>query len=110
MPLYYGFSDLIISILTSDGMPATILESMAMKKPLLVSKIETYEEISKDCNNMMFANLRDINSTANGIINGIKNNNNAIINRAYNWVLDNGNAIKLNNELEKLYKKLICAD
>jgi len=45
MPQYYSLSDLVVAVPSSDGLPQTLLESMACETPSLLSKLPRYEEI-----------------------------------------------------------------
>lgn len=107
MPFYYACSDIIISILSSDGMPGTLLEAMAMKKPLILSAIPTYLELNaKD-----FAYVvgpRNIEQTAQAIVRGLRNKDesNSLSENGYNWVRTHADSLALNDQLERLYKGL----
>ena len=107
MPIYYGISDVIISILSSDGMPATVLEAMAMKKPQILSQIPIYLDTFAKLTT--FAKLRDVSSTTNAIIKTL-NKDSEIIQmqkNSYNWVRENADQNLINDELEKHYLDLI---
>jgi glycosyltransferase involved in cell wall biosynthesis len=106
MPVFYSISKVVVSILESDGMPATIIESMAMKIPLVVSEIPTYKELSVN-NTMLFAKIRDVESTADKIIKSINMDQSELIQNAYQWVEEHGQSKVLNKNLENLYKNLI---
>jgi glycosyltransferase involved in cell wall biosynthesis len=105
---YYAISDLVVSILSSDGMPATVLEAMAMKKSLVLTKIPTYSEIMRQ-NYALMVNPKDIEVTADAIIRGLSNGKQleSMRERAYEWVRENGNSRVLNDNIEKLYEELI---
>lgn len=106
---YYAISQLVLSILSSDGYAAaTLMESMAMKKILVLTKIPTYLEIMSQ-NYALMVNPRDIKATANAIIRGLSNDKSleSMRKRAYEWVRKNGNSRVLNDNIEKLYEELI---
>jgi glycosyltransferase involved in cell wall biosynthesis len=108
MPSYYSISDVVISILSSDAMPATLLEAMAMKKLLVISKIPSYMELMND-KFALTVDLRDKEATAKAIIKGLTEDTETAQMKAaaYNWVRKNANIRKLNDELEKLYFDII---
>lgn len=108
MASYYSISDVVISILTSDGMPATLLESMAMKKTLVISKIPSYLGLMNE-NYALMVDHRDKQTTAKAVIKGLTQNNETAQMKeiAYNWVRQNADLKKLNASLEKLYFEII---
>lgn len=108
MPNFYSISDVVISILSSDGMPATLLESMAMKKTLVISKIPSYLGLMRE-NYALMANHRDKQTTAKAIIKGLTQDEETAQMKeiAYNWVRQNADLKKLNATLEKLYFEII---
>jgi L-malate glycosyltransferase len=103
---YYSISDVVVSVVSSDGMPSTILESMANKKALVISDIPVYKKVF--VNLTYTAKVRNEFDTAKTIINCIRDNNQTInyIERAYTWVKDNADSKDLNNKLEKFYYSL----
>lgn len=108
MSSYYSISDVVISILSSDGMPATLLESMAMKKTLVLSQIPSYLELM----NKEFALMvdhTDKQKTAEAIIKGLRQDDKTVKMQeiAYNWVKQNADFRKLNDSLEKFYSQLV---
>jgi glycosyltransferase involved in cell wall biosynthesis len=108
MARYYALSDVVISILSSDGMPATLLETMAMKKTLVLSKIPSYLGLIND-NYALMAKLRDKQSTANAIIKGLTQDEETtqMKETAYHWVKQNADLINLNDKIEKLYFEIV---
>ena len=108
MPNLYSISDVVISILSSDGMPATLLESMAMKKTLVISKIPSYLGLMKE-NYALMVDHRDKQTTAKAIIKGLTQDEETaqMKETAYNWVAQNADIKKLNDSLEKLYLEII---
>lgn len=108
MPAYYSISDVVISILTSDGMPATLVEAMAMKVPLIISKNSSYQEIMKKPYALM-VDHRNKKEVADAIVKLISNYDGLekMKETAYAWVLKYANSKKLNDDLEKLYFELV---
>jgi glycosyltransferase involved in cell wall biosynthesis len=45
MPQYYCLAEITVAVPASDGLPQTLLESMACGTPNLLSKLPRYEEI-----------------------------------------------------------------
>jgi glycosyltransferase involved in cell wall biosynthesis len=45
MPRYYSLAEITVAVPASDGLPQTLLESMACGTPNLLSKLPRYEEI-----------------------------------------------------------------
>jgi glycosyltransferase involved in cell wall biosynthesis len=45
LPLYYNLSDVVLSVPTTDGMPVTLFEAMACRKPLIVGDLPSYNEV-----------------------------------------------------------------
>ncbi len=45
LPLYYAAADVVVSVPSTDGMPVTIFEAMASKKPLIVGDLPSYNEV-----------------------------------------------------------------
>jgi glycosyltransferase involved in cell wall biosynthesis len=45
MPGYYSLAELAVAVPSSDGLPQTLLESMACETPNLLSRLPRYEEI-----------------------------------------------------------------
>lgn len=107
MPNYYSISDVIISILSSDGMPATILEAMAMERPQVLSQIPIY--LNAFSQYTTIAKLRDVSSTANAIIKTLNKDGEILQrqNNGYDWVRKNADQKLINDELEKNYLELI---
>jgi len=108
MASYYSISDVVVSILSSDGMPATLLESMAMKKTLVISKIPSYLGLMNEDYALM-VDHRDKEETAKAIIKGLIQDKEItqMKETAYNWVTQNADIRKLNDSLERLYFELI---
>jgi len=108
MAAYYSISDVVISILSSDGMPATLLETMAMKKTLVISKIPSYLGLMNKKYALMVP-PRDVEATANAIIKGLTQDDETAQMKeiAYNWVSQNADIRKLNDSLERLYLEII---
>lgn len=45
MPLFYSLADVSVAVPSSDGLPQTLLESMACQTPNILSRLPRYEEI-----------------------------------------------------------------
>jgi L-malate glycosyltransferase len=45
LPQYYALCDVVVSIPKTDGMPVTIFEAMACRKPLIVSDLSSYNQV-----------------------------------------------------------------
>ena len=45
MPSYYSMADIAVAVPSSDGLPQTLLESMACRTPNILSRLPRYEEI-----------------------------------------------------------------
>jgi glycosyltransferase involved in cell wall biosynthesis len=59
MPYIYTIADIMVLIHDVDQMAASIAESMFMGTILLMSRIETYERVFKDGENVIFTNQKD---------------------------------------------------
>jgi glycosyltransferase involved in cell wall biosynthesis len=105
---YYSLADVVISILSSDGMPATLLEAMAMKKKLVLTKIPTYLQLMNEKYAFM-VNVRNKEETAKEIIKSLTQVKKAakMKETAYRWVYRNADIKKLNSGLEKIYFQML---
>jgi glycosyltransferase involved in cell wall biosynthesis len=105
---YYSLADVVISILSSDGMPATLLEAMAMKKIMVLTKIPTYRQLMNEKYAFM-VNVRNKEETAKGIIESLTQAKKTaeMKETAYRWVYRNADIKKLNSGLEKIYFQLL---
>ena len=45
MPAYYSLAEVAVAVPSSDGLPQTLLESMACRTPNILSRLPRYEEI-----------------------------------------------------------------
>jgi glycosyltransferase involved in cell wall biosynthesis len=45
MPMFYSLADVLVSVPSSDGLPQSLLESMACTAPNIMSKLPRYQEI-----------------------------------------------------------------
>jgi glycosyltransferase involved in cell wall biosynthesis len=45
LPYYYALCDVVVSVPNVDGMPVTIFEAMAARKPLIVGDLASYNEV-----------------------------------------------------------------
>jgi len=66
MPRYYSLAEIAVAIPSSDGLPQTLLESMACETPNLLSKLPRYEEIVRHEESAYF-----VEATAAAIADGI---------------------------------------
>jgi glycosyltransferase involved in cell wall biosynthesis len=66
MPRYYSLSEMVVAVPSSDGLPQTLLESMACETPNLLSKLPRYEEIVQHGESAYF-----VEATAAAIADGI---------------------------------------
>lgn len=66
MPQYYSLSEMVVAVPSSDGLPQTLLESMACETPNLLSKLPRYEEIVRHRESAYF-----VEPTAAAIAEGI---------------------------------------
>lgn len=105
---YYSVADVVISILASDGMPATLLEAMAMKKIMVLTKIPTYLQLMNEKYAFM-VNVGDIEGTARRIIESLNQDNKIVKMKesAYRWVCRNADIKKLNSRLERIYFQML---
>ena len=67
MPFYYSLAEMSVAVPSSDGLPQTLLESMACETPNILSRLPRYEEIVRHGESAYFvtASVEDI---AAGII------------------------------------------
>ena len=100
---YYSISDAVVSVLTSDGMPATVLECLAMKIPQVLSDIPIYQTVFSDF--VSIAKLRDPQSTADLIAKSIDRDQEISkkLEKGYDWVFTHANEMILNDQLEEVY-------
>lgn len=45
LPQYYCLADVVVSVPSTDGMPVTLFEAMACRKPLIVGDLTAYNEV-----------------------------------------------------------------
>ncbi len=104
---YYSIADVVISIVSSDGMPATLFEAMAMKKIMVLSTIPSYVELMDEKYALM-VNQNDSNEIAEAIIEGLTETEEVARIReiAHKWAWKNANIQKLNTKLEQLYLEM----
>ena len=100
---YYSISDVVVSVLTSDGMPATILECLSMKIPQVLSDIPIYQTVFSDF--VSIAKLRDTESTAELILKSLNRDAEIYekIEKGYDWAFNCANQKILNDKLEEVY-------
>jgi glycosyltransferase involved in cell wall biosynthesis len=66
MPTYYSLAEISVAVPSSDGLPQTLLESMACRVPNILNRLERYEEIVRHCESAYF-----VSATAEDIAAGI---------------------------------------
>jgi glycosyltransferase involved in cell wall biosynthesis len=66
MPTYYSMADIAVAVPSSDGLPQTLLESMACRTPNILSRLPRYEEIVRHEESAYFAD-----ATPEGIARGM---------------------------------------
>ena len=105
---YYSLADVVISILSSDGMPATLFEAMAMKKILVLAKIPSYQQLMNEKYAFM-VNVRNKEETAKGIIESLTQEKKTaeMKETAYLWVYRNADIKELNSGLEQIYFQML---
>jgi glycosyltransferase involved in cell wall biosynthesis len=54
MPAYYSLADVTVAVPSSDGLPQTLLESMACEVPTVLSRLPCYEELVQDGESGLF--------------------------------------------------------
>ncbi len=68
VPFYMNIADVVVSIPSSDGMPSTILETMACGTPLVLSDLLQYKELIKNGVNGLYVDIKDIEGLADSVI------------------------------------------
>lgn len=107
MANFYSIADVVISIVSSDGMPATLFEAMAMKKIMVLSTIPSYVELM-DEEFALMVNQNDCQAIADAIITAFTKTD-EVVNleeAAYKWARKNADINKLNKDLEKIYSEM----
>jgi glycosyltransferase involved in cell wall biosynthesis len=66
MPMFYSLADLTVAVPSSDGLPQSLLESMACGTPNVLSQLPQYEEIVRHGQSAYF-----VKATPEGIAQGI---------------------------------------
>ncbi len=66
MPRYYSLAEIAVAVPSSDGLPQTLLESMACETPNVLSKLARYEEIVRHKESAYF-----VEATPEAIADGI---------------------------------------
>jgi len=67
MPRYYSLAEIAVAVPSSDGLPQTLLESMACETPNLLSKLPRYEEIVRHADSAYFVEP-NATAIADGIV------------------------------------------
>lgn len=68
VPFYINLANVVVSIPSSDGMPSTILETMACGRPIVVSNLPQYKEIITNGLNGLCVDTRNIGELSDAII------------------------------------------
>ncbi|MFC2094600.1 glycosyltransferase family 4 protein [Bacteroidota bacterium] len=63
-----ALSDVVVSYPFSDGMPATIYEAMAMKRPIVLSDVPSICEVMANMHDAIICNKNDVNSLSDALI------------------------------------------
>jgi glycosyltransferase involved in cell wall biosynthesis len=107
MANFYSIADLIVSIVSSDGMPATLFEAMAMKTIMVLSNIPSYLELMDD-EFALIINRYDKLEIADAIMKGLSHTKEVtdMVDVGYKWAWKNANIQKLNASLELIYYKM----
>ena len=106
---FFHISDLIVSYPSNDGMPATIFESMAMERPLILSDIPSMREIVTHNKDAILCDKDDINSLSKAFYRLLTDDNlvENIVEKAKETFARKGNALTHIKNLEKIYCKLL---
>lgn len=98
-----------IFILTSlwEGLPISLLEAMALKKPCIVSNVIGNKDVIKnEINGFVCNNLDDYKKVINNILDD-KYDLTKIINNSYKDILDTYNIKVMSNSYKKLYEEAL---
>jgi glycosyltransferase involved in cell wall biosynthesis len=110
MPYFYNLADIFVSVPSSDGFPATVLEASACGTPMIVTKLDYTSEWFKDGENGILIPDKDPVALANAVIELYKNKplqqKMKEINRKL--VVERANYENCMTELETLYYELLC--
>lgn len=68
LPFYYNLSDVVISVPSSDGMPVTVFDAMACRKPLIVGDLPSYNEVIVHGQTGLRVPLRNSHALAHAIV------------------------------------------
>jgi glycosyltransferase involved in cell wall biosynthesis len=75
LPLFYNLADVIVSVPSTDGMPVTIFEAMACRKPLIVGDLPSYNEVIIHGQTGLRVPVRNHQALAQAIVKMAKNQN-----------------------------------
>lgn len=105
---YYNMADVIIGIPSYDGLPQSLLESMACAKPHILGNLERYKEIVEDGKSAIFTDLTP-SDIAHSIIKLLSNKSlrKNIGEKSREIVLNEANMKKNINKVETIYRKYI---
>ncbi|MGL5459949.1 MAG: glycosyltransferase family 4 protein [Cetobacterium sp.] len=101
---YLNAADIYISASNSEGMPNSVLEALAFRLPVLLSNIESHQEIynlNKECGEI-FKKSSDFNKKVELII---KKDYKNLSEKAYSIVSKYLNAVKMSQYYEQYYLK-----
>jgi len=105
---YYNISDIIIGIPRYDGLPQSLLESMACAKPHILGNLERYKEIVEDGKSAMFTDFKpkDIAQSIKKLLSD-KALRKAIGDKSREIVLNEADIQKNLNLVETIYEKYL---
>jgi len=106
---YYRVSDIVVSYPFNDGMPATIFEAMAIKKPLILSDVPSIKQIVSHGENAHICYLNNYKILADGFnkLCNDKDYRDHLAKEAFKTFNEKGNSLKLIDNLENAYKNLL---
>ena len=106
---YFRISDIVVSYPYNDGMPATIFESMAMKKALILSDVPSIKQIVTDKKVSLLSDKNSYHDLAKKIEYLIKNDKERekLSQNAFRIFKKYGNSKKQLENLEKIYSKIL---
>lgn len=73
LPLFFNAADVVVSVPSTDGMPVTIFEAMACRKPVIVGDLPSYNEVIIHGQTGLRVPVRNHQALAQAIIKVAKN-------------------------------------
>lgn len=110
MPKLYNLSDVVVSIATTDGTPASVLEAMACGCNIVVSNLPSLQEWIKDSWNGYLVNVKDPKEISKKIKKCLlmeSNKREKIINRNLNIIKERADYFSNMRKMEKLYYSML---